>query len=221
MTQQERQARSRQAILHAALEEFGEHGYDGVNMERICGNHGISKGMMYHYYSSKDELFLACVSEVFQNLHRFLRAHMNETLGAPASEAVKRYFLLREDFFQCRPREKRLFETAILYPPAHLAGQIQELRTPIREENDIFIRRLLSRMTLRSDLDMEQAARYLNSIYAAFWPLLEQYQANHARELHSMLKGSGELLDMVLFGIAEPSGAGKEEEEVSERRKTL
>ena len=39
--------------LSAALEEFGTYGYDKVNMERICGNHGISKGMMYHYYSNK------------------------------------------------------------------------------------------------------------------------------------------------------------------------
>lgn len=61
MTQKERQERSRKEIYQAALEEFGTYGYDKVNMERICGNHGISKGMMYHYYSNKDELFLLCV----------------------------------------------------------------------------------------------------------------------------------------------------------------
>ena len=53
MTQKERQERSREEIYQAALEEFGTSGYDNVNMERICGNHGISKGMMYHYYSNK------------------------------------------------------------------------------------------------------------------------------------------------------------------------
>ena len=46
MTQKERQERSRKEIYQAALEEFGTYGYDKVNMERICGNHGISKGMM-------------------------------------------------------------------------------------------------------------------------------------------------------------------------------
>ena len=53
MTQKERQERSRKEIYQAALEEFGTYGYDKVNMERICGNHGISKGMTYHYYSNK------------------------------------------------------------------------------------------------------------------------------------------------------------------------
>ena len=45
MTQKERQERSRKEIYQAALEEFGTYGYDKVNMERICGNHGISKGV--------------------------------------------------------------------------------------------------------------------------------------------------------------------------------
>ena len=68
MTQKERQERSRKEIYQAALEEFGTYGYDKVNMERICGNHGISKGMMYHYYSGKDDLFLLCAREIFQAL---------------------------------------------------------------------------------------------------------------------------------------------------------
>ena len=46
MTQKERREHSRGEIYRAALEEFGTNGYDQVNMERICGNHGITKGMM-------------------------------------------------------------------------------------------------------------------------------------------------------------------------------
>ena len=44
MTQKERQDRSKEEICRAAMEEFGTLGYDKVTMERICGNHGISKG---------------------------------------------------------------------------------------------------------------------------------------------------------------------------------
>ena len=72
MTQKERQERSREEIYQAALEEFGTSGYDNVNMERICGNHGISKGMMYHYYSSKDALFLLCVERTFAELKDYV-----------------------------------------------------------------------------------------------------------------------------------------------------
>ena len=49
MTQKERQERSKEEIYRAAMAEFGSRGYDGANMEHICADHGISKGMMYHY----------------------------------------------------------------------------------------------------------------------------------------------------------------------------
>lgn len=202
MRQQERQERSRRMILQAAMEEFGTQNYDSVSMERICSGHGISKGMMYHYYASREVLFLACVSEVFRDLHRFLQEHWGKIQALPVFEAVQGYFLLREQFFEGRPWEKHIFENAMFYPPAHLAEQIWELRTPIREGNDRFMREILSHMTLRAGVNAEQAARYLNSVYTVFWPFLEQYQA-HIKDLHAMLKGSEELLDMALFGIAE------------------
>ena len=59
MKQKERQERSRQEILLAAMAEFGTHNYEDVTMEGICTAHGISKGMMYHYYANKDAVFLA------------------------------------------------------------------------------------------------------------------------------------------------------------------
>ena len=76
MTQKERQDRSKEEICRAAMEEFGTLGYDKVTMERICGNHGISKGMMYHYYSNKDELFLHGVERTFSDL----KAHVERDM---------------------------------------------------------------------------------------------------------------------------------------------
>ena len=38
------------------------------------------------------------------------------------STAVKAYFMLREQFFQSRPRHKRIFETAMLRPPESICG---------------------------------------------------------------------------------------------------
>ena len=60
MTQQERKQRSKEKILAAAMAEFGTKDFDAVTMDGICFAHGISKGMMYHYVSGKDELFLQC-----------------------------------------------------------------------------------------------------------------------------------------------------------------
>ena len=108
-------------------------------------------------------------------------------------------------FFQTRPREKHVFENAVLYPPKHLADRIQALRQPILQENNRFLHRLLSRMTLREGVDKERAARYLSSIHAVFWTILERYCAQAGTpDLHKTLTEAVDLLQLVLYGVAGP-----------------
>lgn len=48
----------RDAILNAALKEFSAQGYDNASTNVIAREAGISKALMFHYVSSKQELFL-------------------------------------------------------------------------------------------------------------------------------------------------------------------
>ena len=208
MTQKERQERSREEIYQAALEEVGTSGYDNVNMERVCGNHWISKGMMYHYYSSKDELFLLCAERTFRELTNYVAQGMDALDETDIPQAIKGFFLLREGFFKTRPQEKTVFESAMLRPPHHLAGQIQELRAPIRRLNREFIERMVARMPLRQDLEPEKVSRYLAGIEPFFQDILNSF--HETQDLHAMLNASGELLNMVLFGVLRQNGGAEE-----------
>lgn len=57
----------RDAILNAALKEFSSQGYDNASTNVIAKEAGISKALMFHYVSSKQELFLV-VFDYFANL---------------------------------------------------------------------------------------------------------------------------------------------------------
>jgi len=50
------QEQSRQQILMAALKCFGELGYAHTSVNRIANEAGISKGLIYHYFNSKEDL---------------------------------------------------------------------------------------------------------------------------------------------------------------------
>jgi AcrR family transcriptional regulator len=56
-----RQARTQQ-ILEAARQVFAEQGFHGARMSDIAQTIGVSQGTMYHYFRSKDELFLAVLN---------------------------------------------------------------------------------------------------------------------------------------------------------------
>ncbi len=53
----------REAILAAASDVFRELGYEGASMTEIARRIGGSKGTLYGYFSSKEELFVAVVHE--------------------------------------------------------------------------------------------------------------------------------------------------------------
>ena len=51
-------------IADAALEEFARHGYAGARVADVAKRAGISKGLMYVYFRTKEELFKAVVRSV-------------------------------------------------------------------------------------------------------------------------------------------------------------
>jgi AcrR family transcriptional regulator len=57
----------RRKILDAAVECFATTGFHAVSISDLAKHAGISKGLMYNYFSSKDELLKAIFFEIFSS----------------------------------------------------------------------------------------------------------------------------------------------------------
>ena len=60
----ERGAATRQLLLAGATQLFAERGFDDVSIELVLKQTNVSKGALYHHFSSKDALFVAVLEEV-------------------------------------------------------------------------------------------------------------------------------------------------------------
>ncbi|MFZ5625205.1 MAG: TetR/AcrR family transcriptional regulator [Gemmatimonadota bacterium] len=78
-------------ILDAALEVFTELGYERATLQDIVERAGVSKGALYHYFDSKDQLFVDLVRECLGAL-----ATAGEARIAAADPALSREALLRQ-----------------------------------------------------------------------------------------------------------------------------
>jgi AcrR family transcriptional regulator len=58
----------RDRIINSALDEFGRNSYDKASTNTIVKNAGISKGLLFHYFKSKQELYDYLEKFVFQKM---------------------------------------------------------------------------------------------------------------------------------------------------------
>ncbi|MET9363217.1 ScbR family autoregulator-binding transcription factor [Streptomyces sp. NPDC006632] len=56
VVKQERAVRTREALLHAGAEVFGEFGFVGASVSKIADRAGLTLGAMYFHFKSKEEL---------------------------------------------------------------------------------------------------------------------------------------------------------------------
>lgn len=71
-----------QAILDAAIYEFGTYGYHQASINRLVNNLGIAKGSIFQYFGSKQGLFehvFAQTKEIVAEHLRFIREQTRDT----------------------------------------------------------------------------------------------------------------------------------------------
>jgi AcrR family transcriptional regulator len=97
-------------IVRAARKHFLSQGVDGASLRSIARDAGTSIGMVFYYFPTKDDLFLAVVEEVYSRFLRDLEGELGE--ASSIREGLRRVFV-------------RLGETS--------EGELETLRLVMRE----------------------------------------------------------------------------------------
>jgi AcrR family transcriptional regulator len=64
LTQGQRRARTRNALLESAARGLSRHGYGNLVLERVAADAGYTRGALYHLFQDKEDLALAVVEWV-------------------------------------------------------------------------------------------------------------------------------------------------------------
>ncbi len=118
----------RKEIIDSAKKLFGSKGIKKTSMNGIAGNIGIAKGLLYYYFSSKEELVEAVVDEFITGVDEELKAIINggEDFYKKMTAFLDLYFNSIQShplILSYSPGEKEIFslikdrlsETALIY----------------------------------------------------------------------------------------------------------
>jgi AcrR family transcriptional regulator len=96
-------ASTAERLIQAAQKLFLERNYADVTMDQICSEAQVTKGALYHYHSSKEELYLAMLHLDLAN-KKELFAHAAERQG----NCRERLGQLTLDFLRLPPEQREL-----------------------------------------------------------------------------------------------------------------
>lgn len=184
-------------IVEAASEEFGVNGYAGGTINNIC-KRGINKGLIYHNFKDKDELYLVCLENSCKKL-----VSMIEESGCTSDQL--QYMKLRMHFFTEYPNEAHIFFEAILQPQEKLRDRIKQILEPFEEINERIYRQVVSDITLRDGITEEDAIDYFRQMQCMFNGYFSSSSYRYMtldKQIREHEMNLSKLLDFMLYGIA-------------------
>jgi AcrR family transcriptional regulator len=125
--------RNQRRILDAALTEFARHGLGGARVDRIAARSGANKRMLYYYYGSKENLFLAALEESYARIRSAEKALDLE--HRDPREALKRLVDFTWRYYLEHPEFMTLLNSENLHKGRHVrrSGRVQDMHSPLVE----------------------------------------------------------------------------------------
>lgn len=201
MKREEKSALSRQRILEAAIGEFSRRGYEGASMSAFCMEHGISKGIVYHHFKDRDELYLLCTDMCFEELTASLRSALADVRGT-AEERMAVFYKTWLHFFGEHPNRLGIFSDSVFRTPPALADRIDHCRRDYDALNTAMLMELVEGKILREPLDLP----YLAGEFQAYMDMFNVRFMTRAGENWAQLVQAQESrccqqLDILFYGI--------------------
>ena len=142
-------------IINAAIKEFAQKGYSNASTNEIVKEAGISKGLLFHYFQNKKQLFFflfdSCVELITDDFYK--KIDLSET---DFFQRIRQSVLIKMDLLAQYPDLFKFVEKAYMDDAADIQAEMQK---KIRELNHINIGKIYEGIDVskfRDDIDIQK-----------------------------------------------------------------
>ncbi len=166
-------ARTRSRILEAATAEFARHGLGGARVDRIAAQAGANKRMLYYYFGSKEELFLAVLEQSYAQIRSAERALDLE--HRDPRQALRRLVDFTWKYYLEHPEFMTLLNSENLHKGRHVrrSQRVRQLHSPLVETLRAILRRGERQRLFRAGVDPVQL--YISIAGEGYFYLCNRY----------------------------------------------
>jgi AcrR family transcriptional regulator len=145
---------TRARILNVAIQEFSRLGLSGARIDAIALESGANKGMIYYYFGSKEDLYVAALEESYRRF-REIEGGLQIDENLPPVQALRMLVSASFDFHAAHPEFIRMVMSENINQGEYIR-KIPELRAINRSAITLLERlcqRGIAEGVFRADLD--------------------------------------------------------------------
>ena len=128
---QKRSRNTKNRIMESAMKLFSKEGFHGVTAVDICREAGAATGSFYHYFSNKEDLFLAVTSMYMNEVASFQKIFVSRFMNHPEKEL---------DLFLKSTLESHLLNPGFLKELMKMSLENENVKAMVSRENEEIIR---------------------------------------------------------------------------------
>jgi AcrR family transcriptional regulator len=182
------------SIINASIEEFAKNGYKKGSTNNIVMKAGISKGLLFHYFGSKKNLFLYLFDYTVEFLFKIIRSEINNNKPSDILERYKQWTILKLKVFSKYPVMYEFLVKSIISVPEELEDEIQERYEKMYCEGIDMLLKDIDKSKFRDNIDFNKAIEIL---IACTDGLVKKYLQRYKGKEDKILRNT----DMILEDI--------------------
>lgn len=146
-------AATRAALIEAAVSEFSSNGFAGARVDEIARAAGVNKQLVYHYFESKQGLYLVALESVYAEIReKEKRLSLGEL---EPIEAMTQLIAFSFDYLAEHPEFIALLTDENRNQGSHILGseRLQKMHSPFIEMLEATLERGVAQGVFRPDFD--------------------------------------------------------------------
>jgi len=194
----------KQKILDACLKEFASCGYDQASTNRIIKAAGISKGLLFHYFESKKNLYMYILDLAIKRLMERIQNYAKD-LPDDIFELLSQYTLIKIRVGIEEPLLYKILYDAFVNYPLDIKSELMERYSSIFAEQQKELFAHMDTSLFREDVNPQTVIGLIMSYFDAYYRShLESFKKlspeRTLEELDPMKKEMMEALDIIKRG---------------------
>lgn len=143
----------KEKIIKAAIEEFAENGYKAASTNSICKKAKVSKGLIYYYFKSKEEIYLNALKFAIDRFKESVSIDINEKDKCGIAY-ISEYFDTKFKFFRENPLYSMLIVNSVVYYNVEESIKLSE---EFQNYNNELIYEVIKNININPKFDREKA----------------------------------------------------------------